>query len=241
MYRTPVRDAFPQVLNSLLANWKSVAAFLAFTLVFSMVRRLRWARQRTAADAVARGMGFVPLDGMPLERSELASLGFPFGHGTFRNIESGNINGKEVVLFDTEVNHPHGGPTLQTMAAFKFAGSNLPDFTLQPRSMLRDVSSLFGKSVDFGPESAFSRDYSLESPDEATARTCFTREFREYFEGLERYDSKKNWHLQKGGRWMMIYRRDEGFDPVELQTFLQGTTEIVRNLEEAAEGKGPGS
>ena len=62
-------------------------------------------------------------------------------------------------------------------------------------------------------------------------RACFTLESREFFEGLERSDSNKNWHLQKRGEWVMVYRKGEDVEPDELQTFLRGTAEIVRNLE----------
>jgi hypothetical protein len=51
------------------------------------------------------------------------------------------------------------------------------------------------------------------------------------FEGWERFDSNKNWHLQKRGEWVIVYRKGEGVEPDELQTFLQGRAEIVRNLE----------
>lgn len=60
-------------------------------------------------------------------------------------------------------------------------------------------------------------------------RACFAREFREFFEGWERVDSNKNWHLQKPGEWVMVYRKS--VEPDQLQRFLQGTAEIVRNLE----------
>ena len=40
-----------------------------------------------------------------------------------------------------------------------------------------------------------------------------------------------NWHLQKPGEWVIVYRKSEGVEPDALQTFLQGTPEIVSNLE----------
>ena len=43
--------------------------------------------------------------------------------------------------------------------------------------------------------------------------------------------SNKNWHLQKPAEWVIVYRKSEGVEPDELQTFLQGTAEIVSNLE----------
>jgi hypothetical protein len=60
---------------------------------------------------------------------------------------------------------------------------------------------------------------------------CFTPEFRDFFEGWERFDCNKNWHLQKRGEWVIVYRKGEGVEPDELQTFLRGTAEIVRNRE----------
>jgi hypothetical protein len=58
-------------------------------------------------------------------------------------------------------------------------------------------------------------------------RACFAPEFREFFEGWKRFDSNKNWHLQKPGEWVIVYRKS--VEPDELQTFLPGTAEIVRN------------
>jgi len=93
------------------------------------------------------------------------------------------------------------------------------------------VLTRLGKSVDFGPDSDFSRDYFLTSHDENRTRACFTPKFRDFFEGLERFDPKKTWHLQKRGQWVVIYRKGEGTEPDDRQTFLEGAAEIVRNLE----------
>ena len=95
---------------------------------------------------------------------------------------------------------------------------------------------MFGKGIEFGDD-AFSRDYFLTSADESSVRLCFTPEFRKFFEGLEQYDPVKNWHLQKRGDWMIVFRKGEGAGPDELQTFLEGTAEIVRQIESAS-GKG---
>jgi hypothetical protein len=51
------------------------------------------------------------------------------------------------------------------------------------------------------------------------------------FEGWERFDSNKNWHLRKRGEWVIVYRKGEGVEPDELQSFLQGRAEMVRSLE----------
>jgi hypothetical protein len=115
------------------------------------------------------------------------------------------------------------------MAAFRPLGSRLPDFTLQPKSVLGSALTWLGKSVDF-PSSDFSRDYFLTSGDEEGPCLLHSR-VPLIFEGWERFDSNKNWHLQKRGEWVIVYRKGEGVEPHELQTFLQGRAAIVRNLE----------
>jgi hypothetical protein len=87
--------------------------------------------------------------------------------------------------------------TLQTMAASRLLGSPLPDFTLQPNNVVGSALTVLGKSVDF-PGSDLSRDYFLTSCDEAGAVPA-SLQFREFFEAWERFDSNKNWHLQKPG------------------------------------------
>jgi hypothetical protein len=237
VYEPTVPDAFQRALGPVLGNWKILALFLTISFAWSLVRRARWSRQSAAVNTVAGTIGFVPLDELPIGHDDLKSFELPLGLGMLHNVIGGSVDGNEVVLFDTEVGHPHGEPTLQTIAAFKLTGSNMPNFNLQPRSVAGRVLSLFGKGIEFGDDSAFSRDYFLTSADESAVRACFTAEFRKFFEGLEQYDSAKNWHMQKHGDWVIVYRKDEGAAPDELQTFLEGTSEIFRNLKSAS-GKG---
>ena len=79
------------------------------------------------------------------QRDELKSFELPLGLGKLHNIIGGSVDRNEAVLFDTEIGHPHGEPTLQTIAAFKLTGSNLPNFNLRPRSVASKVLSVFGK------------------------------------------------------------------------------------------------
>jgi hypothetical protein len=234
VYQTTVLDALHTLSGpSLSANWKIFAVVLAISLAWSLVRRNRWSRQNTKVNTVATTIGFIPLDELPIERVELKSFDFLLGLGKRHNIIGGSVDGNEVVLFDTEVRHTRGEPSLQTIAAFKLTGSKLPNFNLQPKSVAGRVLSIFGKDIEFG-DSAFSRDYFLTSAEEPVARACFTPEFRQFFEGLEQFDSAKNWHLQKRGDWVIVYRKDEGVESDELQTFLEGTAEIIRQLEGAS-------
>ena len=237
MYEPTVPDALQRALGPVLGNWKILALFLTISFAWSLMRRGRWSRQSTAVNTVASTIGFVPLDESPIDRDELKSFEFPLGLGKVHNIIGGSVDGNEVALFDSEVSHPHGEPSFQTIAAFKLTGRNLPNFNLQPRSIAGKVLSVFGKGIQFGDDSAFSRDYFLTSTDESGVRACFTREFRKFFEGLEQYDSAKNWHIQKRGGWVIVYRKNEGAEPDELQTFLEGTAEIIRHLANAT-GKG---
>lgn len=237
MYETGVPGAIQKLLGPVVGNWKIMAVFVAIWIAGSLVRRGRWSRQSTTVNKVASTIGFVPLDKLPIDRDELKSFEFPLGLGKLHNIIGGSVDGNEVALFDTEVGHPHGEPTFQTIAAFKLTGSNLPNFNLQPRSIAGRVLSVFGKGIEFGDDSAFSRDYFLTSTEESGVRACFTPEFRKFFEGLEQYDSVKNWHLQKCGDWVIVYRKNEGAEPDELQTFLEGTAEIIRHLANTT-GKG---
>ena len=228
-----MQNYFQQLLVWIHGPGKVVIVVLSLGFAYSLVRRFRWSKQSAQVSADARNSGALPLDTLPLQAHELKAFDFGLGLGSLRNIVQGNVNGNEVVLFDSEVGHPHAEPTLQTIAAFRLSGSALPDFTLQPKSVLGDVLTRLGKGIDFGPDSDFSRDYFLTSPDENLTRVCFTPKFRDFFEGLERFDSKKNWHLQKRGQWVVVYRKGEGTEPDERQTFLEGTAEIVRNLEGA--------
>jgi hypothetical protein len=234
VYVSTVQDSLHRLLGPLFANWKILGFLLAISFAWSLVRRIRWWRQSTKVNAVANNIGLVPLDKLPIERNELKSFEFPLGLGKPHNILTGSVNGNEVVLFDTEVAHSHGEPTLQTIAGFRLSASTLPDFTLQPKSVVGSVLTRLGKSIDYGDD--FSRDYFLTSADGSFARAYFRPEFREFFEGLERYDSKKKWHVQERGVWVIIYRKDEGVEPDDLQTFLEGTAEIVRNLQSASGG-----
>jgi hypothetical protein len=216
------------------SSWRLYTLFILFVLISSLVRRFRLSKQTALVDAVATSIGFVALDALPFSPDERRSFAIPLNWPVtkVRNIIQGSVGGKEVVLFDSET-HKSRSDRLQTIAAFRVSGKALPDFLLQPKRVLGRVLTRCGKSVDFGPCSDFSRDYFLTSGDETATRACFTPACREFFEGLERFDSKKNWHLQKHGDWLVIYRPDEGLQPDELQTFLEATAEIVRNLEGA--------
>ena len=62
--------------------------------------------------------------------------------------------------------------------------------------------------------------------------------FREFFEGLGRFDSHKNRRPQTLGVRVIAYRKGEGVEPDERQTFLQGRAEIVGNLEASTAKQG---
>ena len=144
--KTTVLDVLQRLFGpNLSAKWKILVLFLTISFVWSLMRRGRWSRQRTAVNTVAQTIGFVPLDELPIPRDELKSFELPLGLGKLHNIIGGSVDGNEAVLFDTEVGHTHGEPTLQTIAAFKLTGSNLPNFNLRPRSVASKVLSLFGK------------------------------------------------------------------------------------------------
>ena len=73
---------------------------------------------------------------------------------------------------------------------------------------------LLGKSVDFS-SSDFSRNYFLTSCHERLLHSRGRRICRRF----GALDSPKNWRLQKRGKWVIVYRKGEGVEPHELQTF----------------------
>ena len=227
-------DVFHRLLGAWAVNWQILALIVALGVGLSLVQRVRWSRQNAAVNVAAKDFGFVPLGILPIGPEELKSFHFPLGLGKTHNILGGSLDGREVVLFDTEVGHPHGDPTLQTIAGFKLTVSKLPDFTLCPKNVVGRLLSAFGKAVEFDDDSGFSRDYFVTAVDQSALRATFTLEFREFFASLERYDSAKSWHVQKRGPWVLIYRKDEGAAPDELQTFLDAAAEIIRNLDAAS-------
>src|SRR5437016_2787758 len=190
-----MQDALRRLLGPYFyAHWKFLALFLTFSLGWSLVRRIRLSRQSSEVGAVMRNIGFLPLDRVPIDRDDLKCFASPVGLGKAHNIVSGSVDGDEVVLFDSEFGDGRRQVALQTNAAFRLESSNLPDFSLQPKSALSSVLSALGKGIDFGDDSSFSRNYFLTGVDEAGVRAGFTPDFRRFFEGLERLDPKKNWH-----------------------------------------------
>jgi hypothetical protein len=226
-----MQNALQRVVEPyLFANWKFLAFFLTFSIAWSLVRRFRLSRQSSEVNAVMKGIGFVPLDKIPIDRDVLKRFASPVGLGRAHNIVGGSVDGNEVVLFDSEVGNRNRQVALQTNAAFRLTSSNIPDFSLQPKNVLGKTLSMLGRSIAFEDDSSFSRDYLLTGVDEAGVRACFTPKYRAFFEGLERFDSQRNWHMQKSGDWILLYRKHEGVKPDELLIFLEGTAEIIHNL-----------
>jgi len=200
-----------------LAGFGAVV-FGAIALYFLMdaraVRRAfrRSERRRKEMQAVAERMGlsydacgdfsrWVPLDRFGLLRRE--------GHDrAFENILIGDVNGREVAVFDyrytpgsaLDVFYP---PTVFVTAVAIPTGRDIVDCELSPETAADRLREVFGApDIDFGDDPDFSRAYVLRGRSEDAVRRVFDARVRLWFA------KNRGWFVQSASGWLLCFKSD---------------------------------
>jgi len=143
---------------------------------------------------------------------------FKFNRKAFaKNILSGTMTGREVLIFDYfcptfGADPTPSEPIEQTVAAFRFPGTELPLFHLEPRTPLDKVPNwvrrLLGSrylAVTLDSTPGFTERFLLRvrPKDENAVRSLFTPEGIQFLEGITETD----WFVEASGEWLLAYRR----------------------------------
>ena len=160
-------------------------------------------------------MSAPPRDRWPLEREQLRSFDFPLALGAWHNIVGASANGHEVVRFDTEVAPPHSERPCRPWRHSGPSDAGCPISRFNPRCLAVPSLTGWGKALIFLVP-IFLGTTSLRVAMRQGPCLLHSRVPR-IFEGWERFDSNKNWHLQKRGEWVIVCRKGEGDEPDERQ------------------------
>jgi len=174
--------------------------------------------------AVARARGFVDVPAKELRRLGLRVLPLVadqedgrFSHG-FRH----QVGDARVYLF--QFRRGDDPRDEQTVVAFDLGATVLPHrFAISPERLLERL--LGEDDLDFADHPVFSRRYRLRGVDEPGIRRLFGEQALSFFER-----EPPGWHVEGGGRWLLVYRKGETVEAQKLDAFLDDATRVVTAL-----------
>lgn len=150
-----------------------------------------------------------------------------------KNVAHGTSATGPVWLFDVQYSEDsEGGRAHVSLAAFEFAATALPRFSLRAEGRLEGcLSRLFNKAIEFPAHPEFARRYVVEASDETAVRSLFRAELLDFWQSLKPED---RWCANGGGSWLVVYRRDAMIAPGELGDFLCSAETIAVAIRVAA-------
>ncbi len=177
---------------------------------------------RIGALMMPRGFSFVPKPS-PEEHSRILG-GFRLGQlGSGRTLT--NLSAKlpdadeEVLLFEsgfTQGSGKHSTTYRQTVLRLTSARFHLPEFHLNPETMLNRIGHAIGmQDIDFDAFPLFSKSYQLKGPDEAAIRSFFDASL------LSALERQPGLTIEGAGNQLLIYRMGKRRRPEEFQSFLE--------------------
>lgn len=148
-----------------------------------------------------------------------------------RNVMSGRLAGGEALIFD----YSYGTPTLegrdsiavvQTVAAFRFRGRELPAFELSRRDVIDRVMMAAGvqQEFDFAANPELSRRFRLRSEDANAVRGLFNPAVLEVFERLGD-DFRQT--VEGAGDCIVVYSPGRTFDAAGIKAFVKEATTVA--------------
>lgn len=112
----------------------------------------------------------------------------------------------------------------QTFAAYSSPEHKLPIFELEEKNTPNYFSlteNTKERLVSFDAQPDFAKRFYLMSDNAAETRRVFTSDLRA---ALLQVDSKRNWHVQASGPWVVFFRDDSYVKAEDFQLFVQDTS-----------------
>jgi hypothetical protein len=157
------------------------------------------------------------------------------GHSkSVRNVLTGKASGLEVTIFDYSYvtgGGKHQRRWTQTVIAFEFDDTVLPNFSLRPESVFHKIGQWFGyHDISFENYPRFSNSYLLRGEDEGAVRQHFADHVLEYYE-----DSPGVCTEASGGR-LVYYRTSTRIAPDDVRSFMEEGFRVLALFRPPAEG-----
>lgn len=212
------------------STWTAIIVIAAIGIVLAISYSL--ANKRAAAlqnAAAAMGFSFERKgEALRIELNSSLNLLRSGRNPTVYNVMRG---AGDVSLFDFDytVGAGRSARTIhQTVAAYRFPGSLMPEFHLCAEDFFHKAASAFGyKPIGFDTHPEFSKRFLLRGADENAIRTFFQPALLDFFCGLP---AKPSWNVEAAGPWLIIYRAKKKVKPAELSLFAQQTERIAREI-----------
>jgi hypothetical protein len=192
---------------------------VSFVVVVLVVRRMERKRTQAMRGAALRlGLEFLE-DGDTLKAESFFVLPL-FNQGrakTFSNV----VRNDKVTCFGYRYTIGSGKSqtrVIQSVAAHRLPGRNLPAFELKPEGMFdRFVNVFGGQDLDFHDDPEFSRAFRLQGPGEQMIRELFGVDLRRALVAAP------GWSVEGDGEWVVFYKKKVRMDPTGLTGFLRET------------------
>jgi hypothetical protein len=205
-------------------------AFLITVAATVVISKIYLARKRKLAltnVALQLGFRFEGEDWSDQSRAPQLETAL-FGRGgrqkEFRNIMAGDRDGFVVSFFDYTFGAGKNAVT-QTVAAFT-QESELPFFEVAPLDLLHKLGdTVVHKRIRFEFNPGFSDRFRLVGPDEDRIRKVFAPGLLSFFESV---DEKLKWHVEGGGRTLVIYRLRKIVKAEDFPRFVDESTTMAK-------------
>lgn len=203
--------------------------FLALVVTL-IVWGIRYARRRTQEfSQTAQQIGFTFIGNAwrgPVLSSQPRICLFQRTRGRFSNVMIGSAGGFGVALAD--YTFQMGKSTVTYTFALFTLDQPLPPFELRAENIFDRIGDAFvHNDIDFDSHPQFSRSYLLRSPDEAGVRQLFTPSLLTYFEQIP---ADRKWHVEASQTTLILYRSSGPLRSANIQSFLNETSSIARNV-----------
>lgn len=221
------------VLRTRIRDANDVYIILGVVAVAGVVLYVAWWREKQRREklmqvAMELGYNYEP---EALVHAELPQFKL-FDRGRSRqskNVLRRGAGGRETIVFDYQYTTGSGknkSTHRQTVAAFRWAGTQLPRFELGPESWWHAVGEALGwKDIDFDSFPEFSRRYRLKGDDETAIRSVFTPGVIGFFETQE-----PKWTIEAWGDWLIVHKPGSRPKPEELREFLDESAKVAAGV-----------
>ncbi|MBL4700370.1 MAG: hypothetical protein JKX85_03850 [Phycisphaeraceae bacterium] len=213
----------------------TIAGAIISLVVLVIVQSIRMEKKRNLLiEQLAETLGFDYTAKLRDVEKMPCSSGALFNRGRSRsakNVMTGKVADVDVQLMDyqyTTGSGKHSTTHRMAVAAYKVPGLKIPNFALERENFLSRIADKFGFSdINFESHPKFSDAFQLKGKAKQAIRAFFTPALLTQIEnGL----IQKDWNVQAGGSWLIIYTTNGHIKPEELQTYLNRSFDLMNRL-----------
>ena len=193
------------------------------------------AKRRAALQALADAQGWTYAQQALGHAAPFAPYAlFSQGHsGRTTDLLTGSFGGQPLEMFDYHYTTGSGKGRRQhhqTVVHFHLPALRLPSFSVRPEGvMLKLISAMGYKDIDFPEHPEFSKRFLLRGPDEAAVRVLFVDRLPTAFEAL------RGIAVDGGDGHLFVFRPGQPVSPDGLSALLTQASTMLRAFQDAVE------